>query len=301
MTPVAGVLKGTLEGSDITLNPRLGFPGFLDAAQFPLLTDLFHWAHLIPMAWLLGDAITAVNAYVFVGFFQVGFSAYLLLRLLGVYWLGAVVLSAALTLLPWHFERGPTHILLANYAPAVVGLGLVIAVWRGYYDAPRPVRMVGGIVLAFVAALGGIYYAFMTSLLLAVVVVMRVVSHRERPVRWTIALIVLAVPLITGLSVVLNRAVQHASVVEPLTRYSFESTIYSGSLSTLLLPDTRSVFGRLVLEVRPAIGELNAWWEESAAFNVVIIAALVLVLGTLLVGLFRTSRAGGWLRAQRQI
>ena len=70
MTPVAGVLKGSLEGSDITLNPRLGFPGFLDAAQFPLLTDLFHWAHLIPMAWLLGDAVTAVNAYVFVGFFR---------------------------------------------------------------------------------------------------------------------------------------------------------------------------------------------------------------------------------------
>ena len=302
ITPVMGILKGTLEGYDITINPNLGFPGFMDSAQFPLLTDAYHWAHLIPMARVFSDAITAVNLYVFVGFFEVGLSAYLLLRLLGVYRSGAVVLSAALTLLPWTFERGSGHVFLANYAPAVVGVGLVIAVWRGYFDRVRLPRIVGGIALALVAALGGIYYAFMTSLLLAIVLGMRVVFGRADPVRWTSAVVAIAVPAFTVVGVVLNRAVQHSSTVSPVSpRSAIESTTYSGSLATLFLPHPTSLFGKLLEKLRPQTIELYAWWEGNAAFNVVVIMALILVLGVLVVGLFRPARTGLWLRGQRQI
>jgi hypothetical protein len=304
LTPVVGVLKGVLDGYDITYNASLGFPGFLDAAQWPLFTDAYHWLHLVPMAWVFSDAVSAVNAYAFVGFFEVALVAYLLLRRLGVFWSGALVLSAALTLLPWHFARAPSHIFLANYAPAIVGIGLVVAVWRGYFDRAVLPRVVGGLALALVAGVGGIYYAFMTSLLLAVVlgmrIVSRVVSRNAAPVGWITALVAIAVPAFTVMSIVVSRAVQHAATVAPHSRFSSESTLYGGSPASLFLPDVRSVFARLLAGLRPDIGGLLTFTEGTAAFNVVIIVALIVVLGVLVIGLFRPAHTPTWRRGQRQ-
>lgn len=304
LTPLTGFLKGTLEGGDLTRNPNLGYPGFQDIMQVPILTDTYHWAHLVPLARVFGDAVTAINSYIIVGFFQIGLSAYLLLRLLGVYRFGAIVLAAALALLPWHFARAVGHLFLASYAPAIVGVGLVVAVWRGYFDRGRPLRLVGGLALVLLAGLGGIYYAFMTSLLMAVVLVRRLLSWRARPIRWPSVVIAVAVPAVMGVTVVLNSAAQH-TYGTGWHRTAHDSTLYGGTVASLFLPDTRSMFATALTKLRPEFNRLLVYDEGTAAFNVVIIAALFLVVVVLVVALFRPAAAGGWLsswlRAQRRI
>jgi hypothetical protein len=63
MTPVIGVVKGAVEGHDLTINRDLGYPGFMDSAQFPLLTDGLHWLQVLLLGRVTGDAVLAVNTY----------------------------------------------------------------------------------------------------------------------------------------------------------------------------------------------------------------------------------------------
>lgn len=129
-------------------------------------------------------------------------------------------------------------------------------------------------------------------------------SRSAAPVRWLTAAVVIAVPAVAVMSVWLTKGAQHTSTLgSPFARSSFESTLYSGSLPLLFLPDYRSVFATILARLRPDVGGLSAFTEGTAAFNAVIIMALVLVLvlAVLVIGLFRPLRTPGWLRGQRRI
>lgn len=281
MTFYPTVLKGILSGQ-ITQNWSLGYPGYSDTAQFPYATDAFHWLQMAVMGQFT-SAVTAVNIYVLIGFLEVAAAGYLLLRLLGVFRLAAAGLALSLSLMPWHFERGPAHLFLANYTSAILAIALVAVLWWGALDTPRAplprlLRLGVAAVTAVIVGSGGVYYAFMASLLLGLVLVVRVARRRRLPLRWDSVIVAALVPAVTVAMMAadaLMRAGTTAGV--PAQRLPAESVVYAGSLATMLLPDFRGLAGHWLLAQRPAIGELYNWSGMTAAFSWVVIGATLFV------------------------
>jgi hypothetical protein len=230
------LIKSVMERGWFYENPRLGAPNEQQLYDYPVLSGdgmhvLFFW---------LGALFTDSPALVMNVFFLLTFPvtavvAYLVLRRLAVGREVAFVIAVLYTLLPYHFIRGETHLFLAAYYAAPLGVYLALSVLDG--------RLTIGVTTAALAALvavvsGSFYYSAFTVLLVVVAAVLRWLVTRERSAASAAGFVVgviLAVSLIQLAPTILYRA-NHGTNDEVAKRYWFESENYALKITHLVLP-----------------------------------------------------------------
>lgn len=190
-------------GGDVTLNltflrnmqstgsvlhtTLLGAPFGQDLSPWPAVVgDTWHLVTLKLLSLVLTPA-AALNVFYVMTFPVAAAVAYLCLRGLGVSRTFGVPLAAAYALLPFHFLRGESHVLLSSYF--VVPLACLVAYWMytGVVDFARSPRRYSWrewcTVATAVVLLGtGLYYAvFGLILVLAAAVLRGIATRSPRP------------------------------------------------------------------------------------------------------------------------
>jgi len=152
--------------------PELGAPFGQDLTAYPAAVgDTWNMVTLKVLSTFLSPAAT-VNIFFILGFPVIAAVAYVSFRLLGVSRPFACVLGALYALLPYHFLRGESHLLLATYYALPVACVLAVSLYSGrlaLWANPRrmPPAAWGAIAGALLLAGTGLYYAAFTMVLIA--------------------------------------------------------------------------------------------------------------------------------------
>jgi hypothetical protein len=235
------IVKGVLEHGWIWRNPSLGAPGTQQLFDFPNvsgdLLNVFVWKML---GLFTSDAAVVLNLFFLLTFPAAALTAYLVLRWLSLSRVAAIACAVLFTMLPYHFTRGETHLLLAAYYAVPFGAYLVLAVLgqRPLFASRRLVAGTLGMCLVIALASGGYYYSAFTILLVAAAAVLRAVALRSwRPVRdgGLVAGTILVLSLVTLLPSFVYWA-EHGRNHVVANRAPYESELYGLKFAQLVLP-----------------------------------------------------------------
>lgn len=174
-------VQGLIENGWYLRHPRLGAPGELDLAAFPM-ADGMHFAILKVITFLVPRPGIACNLYYLLTYPLATLAALFALRRLGVTGAAALVCSLLFSFLPYHYLRGTGHLFLAAYYHVPLLVLLAIRVYEGqspfHVDGEhgassprwswRSWPAVGAIAVCLLAGSGGVYYAFFTCFFLLV-------------------------------------------------------------------------------------------------------------------------------------
>jgi hypothetical protein len=243
-------IKDLLDHGWPSSNPDLGAPFHQDASWFPYADQL----HLFLTGKVVGlfsnNPFTVSAIYFFLGFPLAALSMYWLARQRHLGRAGSVVAGVLFSILPGHqtmFE----HLWLASYWVVPLGMWLVLrfamgeplfrvnVAWRDPISR-RPALLLN-LTTAFCVlciAIGGIYYAAFTLLLLAVIALVRLVATRDRATVLKGALLLFAIGAVslTALASVAAGQDKSALVTAPAQRDFSQSEQLAGKLMDLILP-----------------------------------------------------------------
>lgn len=166
---------------------ELGAPFGQDLTAYPAMVgDLWHMVGLKLLSLVLTPAAT-VNVFFVLGFPVIAAVAYACLRLLRISIPIAVTLGALYALLPFHFLRSESHLLLSAYWAVPIACIIAVAVYTGQltvWRRPRRLRAAAWWALggAVVLAGTGLYYAVFAIVLITAAGVLRsLVTRTWRP------------------------------------------------------------------------------------------------------------------------
>lgn len=222
-------------------NNDLGYPFGLELRYFPT-TDHLPNAVAGLVSALTGDPFLGLNVVYALSFPATALAALWMLRIAGLRGPMGVLLSLALTFIPFHWLR-IEHVYLATMYSAVLGVCLALLIGTGEVErrltSPHRVRHAIGLgAVALLIATGGVYYACFAVLLAGVALVWRF-AHGAR---WRGLLIdvapVVATVVLLGLALLPSVLYVRANPpTYPVAgRLPVESVLYSGSLALALLP-----------------------------------------------------------------
>jgi hypothetical protein len=195
------------------------------------------------------DPVLVVNAYFVSGFAVVSGATFLVTRALGFSRPAALLGSALFTALPYHFDRGASHLFLGDYfaVPAACWLMLTTLTgrpilapvegatgWRRW----RSWRTAAVVVACVVAGGSTLYYAVFTVLFVGLCAVLRAVTARSwrAGVPGILVAVAVGVVFIVSISPALVYQHEHGRDTGVAARLPLESELYSTSLTQLLLP-----------------------------------------------------------------
>lgn len=203
------LVKTIAGGSWPYTEPLLGAPVGQQALEHSVGEGL-QVAVLWVLTRLSGDAVLVTNVYYYLTFPLAAVAAYLVLRRLAISAPVATVLGFGYAFLPYHFMRGPSHLLLTAYFVVPLGVYLLVELTRPEVCADSPgVPAVRGrtrtICIAAAVVLVGtthVYYALFTVMLLVVFALLRWLSDRDLRALATSAVAVAAILALAGIQLV---------------------------------------------------------------------------------------------------
>ncbi len=293
----AMLTKGMIEHNSPLVNPSLGAPFRQELFDLPQGADNLQFLELGVIGHLTGDWALTLNLVYILGFPAVALSAYWVTRRLRFGVGIAFVVAICYAYLPFHFVRGPSHLLLVGYWSVPLGILCCLRV-IGTHDAmlrPRAAddppwwrpRMYGRTVMwmviaALVISSASTYYSGFTVALVTLTATLAAMARRDARVLVAGALI--AIVIVFGL--LANNA---PSIVE-WARHGFNDTtergrrdteLYGLRVTQLVLPTTGhrvTVLGKLgdlgtnkaalPSEIGGALGVIGALGFAAALFEV---------------------------------
>jgi phosphoglycerol transferase len=230
-------------------NPRLGAPGGSEMYDFPM-TENLHLFVIKLMGLIFRPSGLLFNMYVLLMYPVTACTTYFVLKKLtisdGLAFVGALLYA----FLPYHFFRGHRHIFLASYYLAPFQIWMAIVVARGGLGASgsQPAasgaisgRQIGAMLLiSFLVAAGGVYYAFFGCFFLMLAGIYAAVQWRG----WRSLALALVLCAWTSLFTAVNLIPsflyhrEHGFNSEAVRRSHFESELYGLKVIQLLLPAT---------------------------------------------------------------
>src|SRR5437762_2713468 len=121
--------KATLDNGWYLHNDALGAPFGMDAHDYPM-ADHLHYLVMLVLGRCVSDHFAFVyNLYFLLGFPLTTLTALFVLSRFQVGWKPSVLCALLFTFLPYHFVRGPNHLMLASYY--LIPLVVMVALWIG--------------------------------------------------------------------------------------------------------------------------------------------------------------------------
>lgn len=241
---------------------HFGFPDGLDHRYFPTI-DVTQNA----FAWLLyvatGSPFIGLNLLLLLSFPIIAGLTALALHLVGARGPLVAVLAIALTTIPYHFDRGVSHVYLAVFYSVVTGVALSVIIGTDRVpNSWRPSRFMLLIVgLTIVTAWSGVYYAVFGLTLIIAAVLWRWIEGDSIKRLGQLMIIPLSVALLAVLAF-LPAAIRN--LTDPplnnlIQRDPGESVIFSGNLAQTLVPFNS--------EFIPGIGKLTTALKQAMVAN----------------------------------
>ena len=303
-------VKRVLENGWYYENPRLGVPVGQQLYDFPVFAGDNLNVLLLKMLGLgSSNPALVMNVFFMLTFPLVALTAFLVLRRLRVSGPSALVCATLYALLPYHFLRGETHLLLSAYYAVPLAAYLVLAILLGeslfsrrpesrsrflaWVSHTTVVTVALCVVLA--GAAGSFYYSGFAVVLIAVATVVRFAATRQpRNLATGGGVILLLLALTIGsLTPTIAYRSQHGTNPERVgERRPFESEYYSLRLTQLLLP--------LDHRLKPLSDVRDEYDEWSNSTGIPVTEAALTTLGTAgalgflgLLGVLVVSAVGG--------
>jgi hypothetical protein len=244
------LFKGMIDNGWYLHNEFLGMPWPMDLHDFPL-PDTFQFA-LVKIGTLLApDAALVENVYFVLTFPLTTLTALYVFRRFGSALLPALLGSLLYAFLPFHLQRGESHLLLSGYY--VVPLAVLMILWechRASDGGPgcRPTwrallhdrRFLGSVLVCVVtASSGGFYYPFFAAWFLVVVGLLQAVrARRAGPMLVPCVLAaVLFLTLVVNVSPSIGYRLQHGAT-STARRPPSAAEEYGLKIAQLVLPVT---------------------------------------------------------------
>jgi hypothetical protein len=235
------LIKGVLENPWYFDNSDLGAPNRQELYDYPVISQETLNLLLFRIFGLgTGDPALVINLFFVLTFPLAALTAFLVLRRLAVSRGIALVIALLFAFLPYHFQRGETHVFLSAYYAVPLGAYLAIAVFRGdrLFGGWRPTLITAVMCAVVATASGSGYYAVFTVVLVVVAAVVGFVVRRERETLVAGGAVVAAIAAVSlvQLAPTIVYRVANGPNDEVAKRFWFESENYSLRLTNLLLP-----------------------------------------------------------------
>ena len=124
------VIKGILDHGWFQSNPSLGAPFGLQLYDFPQGADNLNLLMVKTLGLFSSNPAWVLNMFFLLTFPLTAVSAYLVLRALGASAAASVVCATIFALLPYHFYRGESQVLLSAYYSVPLGALLFLRLWE---------------------------------------------------------------------------------------------------------------------------------------------------------------------------
>jgi phosphoglycerol transferase len=134
------LIKGILAHGSYQVNPSVGAPFGLQLYDFPQGGDNLSLLLVRALGLFSQNPAWVLNVFFLLTFALVAVSAFAALRLLGVSVAAAIVGACIFALLPYHFYRGESQVLLSAYYGVPLGALLFMRLWvaPGLFASRRP-------------------------------------------------------------------------------------------------------------------------------------------------------------------
>jgi phosphoglycerol transferase len=286
-------IKGIIDNGWYLDNDRVGAPGGVNLADFPLADNL-HFLVLKLIGLAVRDWALTLNLYYLLTFPLVAVTSLGVLRHFGISYPPALLASLLYALLPYHFLRGELHLFLSAYylvPPLVmvilwVYLGEPILCRRdsdGWRWKLRDGKTWTSIAICLLVSSGGVYYAFFGCYFLLVAALGASLQRRSRrPL--LVGLVLIGVTVLGGLanlSPSLVHKLRHGHNEEAVRRHFVEADIYGLKVAHLVLPVTNHRIAAL-RQLKQTYMAAPYSSEDSAALGFIGTAGFVGLAGWLL-------------------
>lgn len=306
------LIKGILAHGSYQLNPSLGAPFGLQLYDFPQGGDNLSLLLIRVLGWFSSNPAWVLNVFFMLTFALVAITAFAALRALGVSVGAAVVGACIFALLPYHFYRGESQVLLSAYYGVPLGALLFMRVWvapglfarrRGKSGASAWLSGTTLLTIACCLTVGstGLYYAVFAILLLLAGSLLALLAGRGTGAFafGVLAAALIALTLAANISPTLSYRAKHGANTA-IKRTTIEADQFGLRLSDLLLPVEAHRFGPLANVNQRYIEATSTGYCEACYENLGVVGsvgflwlglvALVAVAGVLGAGI---AGAGG--------
>jgi hypothetical protein len=264
------LIKGILDHGWFQSNPSLGAPFGLQLYDFPQGADNLNLLMVKALGLFSSNPAWVLNVFFLLTFPLTAVSAYLVLRALGASTGAAVICATIFALLPYHFYRGESQVLLSAYYSVPLGALLFLRLWQeaGLFArrkgskneetagvAPQPARSPGitaqgaralvwisprsvlTVALCVVIGSAGLYYAVFALVLLVCGSVVAAFAHRgwRTVISGLLASLLIVAMLAINLAPSLSYQAAHGKNTA-IARTPLQSDQFGLRLSNLLLP-----------------------------------------------------------------
>jgi hypothetical protein len=247
-------IKGILDHGWFQSNPSLGAPFGLQLYDFPQDADNLNLLMVKALGLFSSNPAWVLNVFFLLTFPLTAASAYLAFRALGSSAGAAVVCATIFALLPYHFYRGESQVLLSAYYSVPLGALLFLRLWEQpglFVRRSGPERATLGaraarwisrrtlmtLALCVVIGSAGLYYAVFALVLLLGGSVVAAVAHRGWPTVTSglVCSLAIAAMLAINLAPSLSYQAEHGANTA-IARTPLQSDQFGLHLSNLLLP-----------------------------------------------------------------
>jgi phosphoglycerol transferase len=248
------VIKGILDHGWFQSNPSLGAPFGLQLYDFPQGADNLNLLMVKALGLFSSNPAWVLNVFFLLTFPLTAASAYLALRALGSSAGAAVVCATLFALLPYHFYRGESQVLLSAYYSVPLGALLFLRLWeqpglfarRGGPERAAPGarasrwisrRTLVTLALCVIVGSAGLYYAVFALVLLLGGSIVAAVARRGWPmvISGLVCSLAIVAVLAINLAPSLSYQAQHGANTA-IARTPLQSDQFGLHLSNLLLP-----------------------------------------------------------------
>ena len=246
------LIKGILDHGWYLHNPSLGAPFGQQLYDFPQGADNLNLLTIKGLGVIWPHAAVVINLFFLLTFPLTALAAYIVLRRLEVSVPSAVLCAVAFAMLPYHFFRSDSHLLLSAYYSIPLGAYLFMRVvggeplfgratareWRWTAWASR--RTGSTVLICVVIGSAGLYYAVFAFVLVLAGALLALVSRRglAAVAAGLLACALIAAVLAANLAPTIVYQLEHGGNAE-VTRSAGEGDGLDLSISYLILPALR--------------------------------------------------------------
>ena len=272
---------------------NFGYPGGIDWAYIPTI-DVTQNAFAWLVQLITGSPYAGLNLLLVLSFPLVAALAVIAFRLVGARGPLAIALAVAFTFIPYHFDRGLSHMYLATLYAGVTGVILAIWIGTGRTATTRKHTIAIAIVI-LVTSWSGMYYSVFAIALTLAAVAWRWMQGDAIGRVGRYALIPLS---IVGASLVAFlpgafRLLTDPPIINMVERNAADSVAFAGNLAQLLTPYATidlpilGAFTSTLIESQQILG--SAAESDIAGFGTFLTTAALLVF---LIGWALRAREG---------